>query len=151
MQNLSYSTNSGGNRAIVFGQTVVNTCNEGYFVDFSEEQFQFDAKCSEEGEFTNVLECLPADCRAAPDKVRKQACTLWAFSVVRDCGAPPRRNHSTVGNKAVTARLSVQPSVRTVMMALEIFVDRTASVRTRRHQRAFIWMTTRAIATLVSN
>ena len=78
-----------------------------------------------------------------------------AFSVVRDCGDPPRRNHSTVGNKAVTARcrwnLSVQPSVRTVTMALEIFVDRTASVRTRRHQRAFIWMTTRAIATLVSN
>ena len=39
----------------------------GYFVDFSEEQFQFGAKCSEEGEFTNPLECLPVDCRAAPE------------------------------------------------------------------------------------
>ena len=58
MQNLSYSTNSGGNRAIVFGETVVYMCNEGYLVDFSEKQFQFDAKFSEEGEFTNLLECV---------------------------------------------------------------------------------------------
>ena len=66
-ENLSYSTNSGANRAIVFGETVVYTCNEGYSVDFSEKQFQLDAKCSEEAEFTNLLECLPADCRAAPE------------------------------------------------------------------------------------
>ena len=52
---------------MVFGETVVYTCNEGYFVDFSEEQFQFDAKCSEEGKFTHLLEFLPADCRAAPE------------------------------------------------------------------------------------
>ena len=92
-----------------------------------------------------------------------------------DCGASPRRNHSTVDptGKVHTEKadylcdvryiavcsstvrearcrwngtFSVQLVVRTGTMA---FVDRTACLKTKRHQRAVIWVTTRAIATLV--
>ena len=51
---VSHSTHSGGNRTIVFGETVVYTCDGGYHVNFTENQSQFEAKCSEDGECTTL-------------------------------------------------------------------------------------------------
>ena len=64
---VSHSTNSGGNVTIVFGETVVYTCDGGYYVNFTKNQSQFEAKCSEDGEFTTLSECLLADCGTRGD------------------------------------------------------------------------------------
>ena len=86
-----------------------------------------------------------------------------------DCGASPQRNHSTIDptGKVYTEKADYLCDVRYIEVCSSTdreagyqlvvrtgtlaFVDRTACLKTKRHQRAVIWVTTRAIATLVSN
>ena len=64
---MSHSTNCGGNGTIVFGETVVYTCDGGYCVNFTKSQSQLESKCSKDGEFTTLSERLPADCGTRGD------------------------------------------------------------------------------------
>ena len=41
---VSHSTNSGGNRTTVFGETVVCTCDGGYYVNFTKNQSPLEAE-----------------------------------------------------------------------------------------------------------
>ena len=98
-------------------------------------------------------QCVPVVCANVPDvsnAERSNALSKVVFRAEASWQYKPgfSTDHVVGGNKDHSQH---EPSVTTVMIALGIFVDRTASVGTSGHQRAFFWMTARVIATLVPN